>query len=84
MDGIPLPCETEEGCLFPALRERSQRVLIIHSHLLAMRRLNVGGEVLRMYGATLDDLASIAAIETELTAGGGGDHGDGPEMDAEC
>jgi len=66
MDGLTPECETEDGCLVPAVDQKGLRVLEMRSLLVQLRPLVDPGTVLRMCDADLDDLKLLAIIEAEL------------------
>lgn len=56
----------EVGCKIPPLSERGARALEIRDKLVRLSQLGIGGRVLEMYSADLDDLELIAVIEDTL------------------
>ena len=63
IDGIIPDCETDEGCKVPSLSVAAMRALEIRDRLSRLSRLGVGGKILDLYEATIDDLELIAVIE---------------------
>lgn len=64
-DVTPL-CHTSSGCPIPHPGPEGTRILRMRGHLLRLGDLVDSGTVLRMYGATREDLDLLAAIEAEL------------------
>ena len=84
LDGILPDCQSDAGCLIPRLHPLGARAMNIRDKLVRLHRLKIGGEILRMHGATLEDLELLALAEDELNAKEGADNGNGSEMAAEC
>lgn len=57
------------GCLIPPLSLDEQRVLEMRGMLIRLEGLGIGGEILRMYGATKEDLEMMAVVEGESQDG---------------
>jgi hypothetical protein len=66
------PCETERGCKIPPLSRAGRRAVDIRDKLVRLHALNIGGKVLDLCRATLDDLELIAVIEDTLKTDDGG------------
>jgi hypothetical protein len=65
MDGVDPPCEKGQ-CPIPGLSAGEARVMEMRSLLIRLRGVVDGGTVLRTYGATIDELELLGAIEDEL------------------
>ena len=67
IDEVEPACWVGE-CLLPEIGERERRVLEIRDRLVALNDLGIGGEILRMYEADVNDIELLAAVEEELKA----------------
>ncbi len=74
-DGAPAPCHVTAGrtngsapagCPIPPLSADEARILDMRGMLIQLKDLVDAGTVLRMYGATLEELRILAAIEEGL------------------
>lgn len=65
LDGIVPPCQAA-GCWIPKLNPMAARAVEIHDRLQRLSRLNIGGEVLRIYNAGKFDLELLATAEDAL------------------
>lgn len=66
IDGITPDCETAKGCVIPPLSEAGNRILTIRQKLAALGELIGRGEILRLYGVTLEDMELLELVEAEL------------------
>ncbi len=66
VDGVKPDCKTDKGCPVPPLSADELRVIEMRGLLISLRELVDVGTVLRMHGATLEDLKILAAIEEGL------------------
>ena len=66
MDGILPECQTETGCVIPALNSASGRVMKLRSMLVRLHEIVDPGTICKMFNATLEDLELLAMIEDEL------------------
>lgn len=66
IDEVTPDCETDKGCLIPPLDETGQRIIEIHARIGSLNGLVDAATVLRMYGATTEDLEMLAVIKEEL------------------
>lgn len=67
-DGLVPDCETERGCPVPSAGEAGARALRLRGRLINLGPL-IGPEmVLKVYGATMEDIDLIEVIEDEMNA----------------
>lgn len=59
-------CKTEKGCPIPPLSDDEARIMEMRGMLLSLQGLVDAGTVLRMHGATLNDLRILTNVENSL------------------
>lgn len=62
IEGDPPGCETERGCVIPALSEYGARIMDMWEKLTKLRNLIDPGTILNMYGATRADLDLLMKV----------------------
>ena len=71
VDGIAPDCETGKDCVIPPLSEAGARIMDIRQRLASLGDLVGRGEILRMYGVTIEDMDLLELAEAELKIAGG-------------
>jgi len=76
IDGVAPDCETDKGCRISPLRPDEHRVLELRHKLITLRDLIDSGTILKICGATKEDIEILALVEEELKEAFGDGEGD--------
>ena len=66
IDGEPLACEIETGCMIPPLSESGQHIMELRARLISLNGLVEPGTILKMYDADIDDIEMLAFLEEAI------------------
>ncbi len=66
VDGVEPECKTDRGCPVPPLSADELRILEMRGLLMQLKGLLPADAVLRMHGATIEDLMMLAVVEEGL------------------